>query len=124
MKAGDTFLRPVRATENEKPHLWIVVTNPNKENQILIVNLTTLKERQDQTVVLDVGDHPFVTKASSIFYREAEIADNTKLEQAERAGAIAKREGCRPEVIKLVRDGVNASPHTRRAIKAFFNDNK
>lgn len=124
MKAGDTFLRPARATENERPHLWIVVTNPNKENHVLIVNLTTLKEGQDQTVILNLGDHPFISRPSSVFYREAEVADNSKLEQAERAGAIAKREDCRPEVIKLVRDGVNASPHARRAIKAFFNNYK
>ena len=124
MKVGDTFLRPARSTPSETQHLWIVLTDPNSENQVLIVNITSFKSWQDQTVMLNQGEHPFITQRSCVFYREAEIVDNSKLDEAEKRGAIAKRESCSQDVIDLVRSGVTASPQTKRVIKRFFNDFK
>lgn len=124
MKVGDTFLRPARSTLSERQHLWIVATDPNNEDKVLIVNITSLKSWQDQTVILSKGEHPFITEPSCVFYREAEIVDNAKLDQAVRAGAIAKRECCSKSVIDLVRSGVIASPQTKRVVKKFFSDFK
>jgi len=124
MKAGDTFLRPAHSTQSERQHLWIVVTNPNAENNVLIVNITSLKSWQDQTVILNKGEHPFITEPSCVFYREAEIVDNLKLDQAERMGAIVRRECCSESVMNLVRNGLVASPQTKRVIKKFFSDFK
>lgn len=124
MNSGDTFLRPACSTPNETQHLWIVVTNPSSENRVLIVNITAFKSWQDQTVILNRGEHPFITERSCVFYREAEIVDNAKLDDAEKAGAILKREPCSKSMIDLIRDGVNASPHAKRAIKNFYNQHK
>jgi hypothetical protein len=124
MNSGDTFLRPACSTSDERQHLWIVVTSPNNQNLVLIVNITSFKSWQDQTVTLNAGEHPFITETSCVFYREAEIADNAKLDDAEKAGAILKRECCSKSIIGLIRDGVNASPHTKRAIKNFYNEYK
>jgi hypothetical protein len=124
MKAGDTFLRPAKPTQNEKQHLFIVLTNPNPDNKILIVNITSLKSWQDRTVMLNKGEHPFITETSCVFYREAEIVDNGKLDEAEKNGAIAKRECCSQKLLELVRSGISASPQTKRVIKKFFNDFK
>jgi hypothetical protein len=74
--------------------------------------------------MLNKGEHPFITELSCVFYREAEIVDNSKLDEAEKRGAIGKRGPCSQSVIDLVRSGVNASPQTKRVIKKFFNDFK
>jgi hypothetical protein len=124
MNCGDTFLRPTVATATETPHLWVVVTNPNAENLVLIVNFTSLKDWQDQTVMLNVGDHPFITEQTVIFYREAEIVDNAKLDEAARLGAVSQRHCCSKQIIDLIRAGVNASPQTKRVIKTFYNKHK
>jgi hypothetical protein len=102
----------------------MVVTNPNSENLVLIVDITSFKSWQDQTVTLNRGEHPFITETSCVFYREAEIVDNAKLDDAEKAGAILKRECRSKSIIDLIRDGVSASPHTKRAIKNFYNQYK
>ena len=45
-----------------KAHLWIAVTEPQPDSsQIVIVSLTTLRYDRDQTVILQPGDHPFIT---------------------------------------------------------------
>ncbi len=69
-------------------------------------------------------EHPFITETSCVFYREAKIVDNAKLDEGEKAGAILKRECCSKSIIDLIGDGVNASPHTKRAIKTFYNPYK
>jgi len=122
MNVGDTFLRPARPMPGEKQHLWIVITAPNSENQVLIVNLTSFKAWQDQTVILNRGEHPFITQQSCVFYREAQIVDNSKLDEAEKKQAIVKREPCSERLIALIRDGLPASPHTKRSVKRFFDN--
>ncbi len=124
MNSGDTFLRPAHSTPSERQHLWIVVTNPDSQNLVLIVNITSFKSWQDQTVILNLGEHSFITETSCVFYREAEIVDNAKLDEAEKAGAILRRECCSQSVIDLIRGGVTASPHTKRNIKKFYNESK
>ncbi len=74
MKAGDTFLYPLN--QAQKAHLWIVATNPDKEGFVLIVNVTTVrtydKDSLDTTVCLNKGEHPFFTEEQSyIYYRGA-----------------------------------------------------
>jgi hypothetical protein len=59
-----------------------------------------------------------------VFYRVAEIVDNKKLDEAEKAGVISKRESCSAALIQLIRAGINASPQTRRVVKNFYNANK
>lgn len=122
MNVGDTFLRPAHPMPGEKQHLWIIITSPNPENQVLIVNITSLKPWQDQTVILNSGEHPFITQQSCVFYREAEIVDNSRLDEAEEKGAIVKRESCSERLIALIRDGLAASPHTKRGVKRFFDN--
>lgn len=55
MKAGGAFLFPVPSE-----HLWIVLTNPDSEGYVLVVNITTAysddKDRMDTTVDLNPGD--------------------------------------------------------------------
>jgi hypothetical protein len=59
-----------------------------------------------------------------VFYRVAEIVDNKKLDEAEKAGVISKRESCSAALIQLIRAGISASPQTRRVVKNFYNANK
>lgn len=68
MECGDTFLMPAPGGI-ATPHLWIVVTEPDPVSNLCgIVSVTTLRNSKDQTVILRVGDHPFIRHESTIFY--------------------------------------------------------
>ncbi len=123
MKAGDTFLYPI-----PYEHLWIVVTNPNPNGEVLLVNITTAysmdKDKVDTTVTLNSKDHQFVKDRSYVYYRAAMTKYVSDLEAEEKAGRLKTKPCCSPEILKLVRDGVSASPHCTRAIRKFYTDHK
>ena len=53
----------LKSTDNQERHLWVVLTDPDGDPpRVAIVNLTTPKSgiQEDETVVLEVGDHSFV----------------------------------------------------------------
>jgi hypothetical protein len=62
--AGRTLL--LRETPHAKPHLWLVLTNPDgNPEEIVAVMVRTHRAYTDATVVLEPGDHPFIHHRSS-----------------------------------------------------------
>jgi hypothetical protein len=87
-----------------------------------MVGVTTLRNSKDQTVILRVGDHPFIRHDSTIFYGDAMIVDVRRLEAEIAAGLALVREQCPPATLKFVQDGVAASPFTRPKVLRFCRD--
>jgi len=83
MKSGDTLLMPAPGISNRIPHLWIIVTDPPPGgHNVIIVSLTTLRYRAEQTVVLRKGEHGFIRWDSSVCYMDARLADLRDLASA------------------------------------------
>ncbi|MBI3208955.1 MAG: hypothetical protein HYZ37_08650 [Candidatus Solibacter usitatus] len=122
MDCGDTFLMPAPGGM-ATPHLWIVITPPDlKSNLCAIVSVTTLRNSKDQTVILRIGDHPFIRHDSTIFYGDAMIVDARRLDAEIAAGLALGREKCPVATLKLVQEGVTASPFTRPKILRFCRE--
>jgi hypothetical protein len=122
MDCGDTFLMPAPGGA-ATPHLWIVITQPDPQtHECAIVSVTTLRNSKDQTVILRVGDHPFIRHDSTIFYGDAMIVDAGRLETEITAGLALLREKCPRSTLKLVQDGVGASPFTRPKFLRFCRE--
>lgn len=122
MDCGDTFLMPAPGGA-ATPHLWIVVTQPDPQtHECAIVSVTTLRNSKEQTVILRPGDHPFIRHDSTIFYGDAMIVDVRRLEAEIAAGLALVRDRCSTATLKLVLDGVGASPFTRPKFLRFCRD--
>ena len=122
MHCGDTFLMPAPGGA-VTPHLWIVVTQPDPRTRLCaLVSVTTLRNSKDQTVILRPGDHPFIRHDSTIIYGDAMIVDAERLESEIAAGLALVREGCSKAILKLLQDGVAASPFTRPKILRFCRE--
>ncbi len=122
MDCGDTFLMPAPGGA-ATPHLWIVVTQPDPQTHLCaILSVTTLRNSKDQTVLLRPGDHPFIRHDSTIFYGDAMIVDALRLESEIAAGLALIKEKCSNVTLKLVQDGVAASPFTRPKILRFCRE--
>jgi len=120
MHPGDTLLIPAPGGPST-PHLWIIVTEPVK-NVCVIVNVTTLRNEQDQTVTLNVGDHPFIRHASVVKFADARFADDLKLFAEVASRNAVPKEPCPPATLKLIQDGLIASPFTPKKIVAFCKE--
>lgn len=88
----------------------------------MIVSVTTLRNSKDQTVILRVGNHPFIRHDSAIFYSDSMIVDARKIEAEIAAGLAILREKCPAATLKLVQNGVAASPYTRAKILRFCRE--
>lgn len=120
MDCGDTFLFPLHGSR--KAHLWIVVTQPDEAGLCVIVMVTTLRADRDQTLILRSGDHPFIRHDSVVSYGDAQIIDARGVESAIARGEAARKERCSPGTLRLIQDGLLASPFTRPKVLRFCRD--
>ena len=119
MRSGDTLLIPAPGAGGT-PHLWIIATEPDDDHLCIIVNFTTLRNSQDQTVSIMPSEHPFVTRPTSIRYSDARIADVRKLRADASTGLALPRERCSATLLKLIQDGLRASPYTPNKVIEFY----
>ena len=119
MILGETFLAPNNAKSTE--HLWIVITHPDDAGLAVCVNITTKRSLSDTTVVLDVGDHPFLKHPSVVYYADAQLLDLLRIETAISAKPTSftcvRHKPCSAELILRIQLGAIKSGSTPKKIK-------
>jgi len=99
-------------------HLWMLITEPEAATHNgIIVNLTTQRWYSDTTVVLQVGDHPFIKHASSVNYSDAKVTDVRRIDSGIVAGYWPQLAALSPDVLLRVQHGLLASPRTPNDMK-------
>lgn len=117
--AGRTLL--YRPPGVSKPHLWLVLTDPEGQDQyVLAVMLRTATEHTDSTVILQPGDHPFVRHPSSVDYSEIRRFKLSSILRAVAIGDCHPRESLSRALLKKVQAGLLLSPHTVHALKDYW----
>jgi hypothetical protein len=123
-KGGDTFLIRTRAGEGGQPlaHLHVILIDVDAEtDSTIVVNIETMRNsRQDQTTLLDAGEHEFVVKRSCVVYRRARILDGATIRDLVKRGEAIPRPILSAEVLERVRQGVRKSRYTPEAIREFY----
>lgn len=118
LSLGDTFLLP--RSENELEHLWVVLTTPSGSSKSVCVNLSSYRNAFcDKTVVLEPGDHPFITKRSVVRYGDAAELDMKKLDIALNSDlniVCIQKEACSHELLERIIHGLFTSKHTSKDI--------
>jgi hypothetical protein len=118
LKAGQTLLLPKPG--HDISHLWVVILGPDPEtHETVIVNLTTLRDHSDKTVVLSAGEHPFITHATAVNYSDARIVDARKIEAALKVGSFPSHRECSAALLVKIQEGLFASPLTPKKVKDY-----
>jgi hypothetical protein len=113
---GDTILLPKPG--QPVSHLWAIVTDLDaRTGEVVIVNLTTQRPHSDPTVLLNVGDHPFVKHPTVVNFSDARFVKLTFLDQAIQSGRWSSLEPLSPALIARIQQGLVSSPHTPNKIK-------
>ncbi len=119
LELGDTFLLP-RDT-NKVSHLWIVITESEEMGKAVCVNVSSSSSSFcDETVVLQPGDHPFISKKSVIRYMDAKVLDLKEVDKAIKGCfhfTCVKKEKCEHELLKKIQEGLLESQHTSKHIQ-------
>jgi hypothetical protein len=120
LQCGDTFLLP--KSRNQTEHLWIVVAEIDAvTGKAICVSVTTRRPHSDPTCVLDVGDHPFVSHPSVIFYQDTRQMDLVLVESALTSGirnfVCTRHASCSDALLERIRKGLIESKQTPKGIK-------
>jgi len=103
------------------PHLWIVATEPLPANdRAIIVNLTTLRNYSDETVILGPGEHPFIKQKSVIYFHGSLVIDLKQAVKGFEAGICTLHRPCSAQLIQRIQQGLLASTHTKNEVKGFY----
>ena len=118
VSAGETY--KLRKPGDDTPHLWAVITDPNQDDNVVIVNLTTRQPHSDDTVILRRGEHPFVRHETVISYQDAMLVKTSALTQAVRGGAATMHTAFRLDVLTKIQCGLEKSPYTPDIVKTYL----
>jgi hypothetical protein len=58
------LLATPKSGKDDLKHLFIILTNANQDDDVLIVNISSLSNRCDDTCILNSSDHSFIKHKS------------------------------------------------------------
>jgi len=102
--AGDTYIRAGKHVKTD-PHLWIVISDPSRDTQLVTVNVTSQRSDKDQSCVLQPGEHEFIGQESVIMYAGARVVPESVLFAALKAGVLVSMSRVSAKVLSKVRAG-------------------
>ena len=125
----DSFTRKgtILIPANSASHLHFVCSNsilyPNMAKEcVLLVNISSVKNNTpiDSTCLLNIGDHPFITKPSFVYYKKAEIFSVTGINQQIAEGNYTVKEDCDNEVFNRILNGFSISDDVKLKVLRFY----
>lgn len=110
---GSTLLVPTGSAS----HLHIICSDPmsfqgRAPNSCLMVNLSSVVPKCDQTLLLEVGDHPFIKHSSFVFFAKASIEAASHLESCVNSGLYVEQEQASRPLVKRIVACMDASDFT------------
>ena len=106
--AGYSFLS--RTLQYNTKHLYIIIAVTNS-NEAIFVNVTTKKGNKDDTCILNVSDHDFITHTSVINYGDTTKAPIGKIEEAISKDYFNPQTPVSGELLKRILKGALNSPN-------------
>ena len=113
-RPGDTIL--TSTPNNPTRHLWIILAITDN-GKLLSVNLMDSENTHENTVILNKGDHPFVSKPTAIKFSAARELDPQKIQDAISNGMVIPHFPISPELLEEAKRGFLASPYFPESLK-------
>lgn len=110
---GDTFIFPLNAPTWGKEHLWAIISDPDSNGSFAAANLSDFENNAgDINCIVEVGDHPYVTKRSIIRYMDAQLFNEIKLQQLEAGRVLVKNQPLSHGLLARIQNGAIDSDDT------------
>lgn len=113
-RVGETFLLKERRSPTE--HLYVVVCPVLPETgRLVVVNITS--NPNDNTVIVEPSDHPFLFKQSYVAYSYAKEVNKRALVEAAKQGAITVLTSFDDNVVHEIQQGFLLSKTSPKKIQ-------
>ena len=126
--SGQTFLAKTGSlSDSSRKHLYVVLTEPvdtaTRKDCIVWVSWSSVKENRfhDRTCLLDVGDHPFITKRTWVNYEHAAIVTVEEIRKNSNRGILVENDPLKEQVINRMVEGLCASDDTPMEVVEFYH---
>ena len=117
--SGDTLL-PSHKYKNIDCHLWVVLTDPDGDPlKVVMVNMTSLRPNVDTTVILDIGEHPFVRYKTVINYGCARFTEIRSINKVLEKGLVTIKDPASDKLLQKIQNGLLESMETPKDIKEY-----
>lgn len=120
MKCGDTFLLYDEEDQNGKPHLHVIISDPDGHEQCVLVSITTRRGKSDTMVCLNAGDHQFITHPSVITYAYSKVLTTSKLTQMVASGEATPKEQATEQLVNRAQKGMLETDRAPREVQQLF----
>ncbi len=117
MKTGDTC---VLRLPNKIPHLWIIISDPTPNNEVVIVNVTTADLSVDTSCTIKRGDHPFIKHESVIAYHYARLISVNKITEWKTKHYYESWTSVKYLLLKRIQQGAIDSEYTPQKIQGII----
>jgi len=103
--------------EGQKIHPWIILSHP-VDGCVLLANLTDVIHDPDEECVLQVGDHPCISKTSYVYFASKAEWPSKKMGHVLAEGKLVTHyEDLSPEILAKVIAAARTSRHMADDIK-------
>ncbi len=100
-------------------HLYLFITEcVGNPSQTIMVNVTSWRRGLDETCILSPNDHPNISKKSIIYYEDARLIDEWRIEPILRNGDNAP--SISQELLVKIQQGLCQSAETPPTVKDFY----
>jgi len=118
VKCGNTFL--LYDDDYPKPHLHVVITDPDQSDCVVLVSITTERDRSDTMTRLAAGCHPFINLPSVITYNYSKLLPCTQIKNMIASGDATAKEDASETIVRRAQAGLLETTRAPQEVKEFF----
>lgn len=122
MPCGDTYLLYDEDDIGGKPHLHIVISEPNQADEVVLVSVTTRRAKSDTMVCLNPGEHEFIVQPSVITYAYSKVLTVARLGEMVDRGEANPKQRTSDVLLKRAQDGMAETDRASYETKRLFLD--
>jgi hypothetical protein len=111
----------------EDGHLWVIISDTNNDGELLEVNITstnnpdgTRRKYIDNSCIVNVGEHPWITHESFLYYRKARGTEQSAIDRLLQARLITSNENVSSRLLRKIQDGAKKSVYLETNLEKFF----
>ena len=120
MKCGSAYLLYDDDDPASKQHLHIVISDPDENNFIVLVSVTTERQKSDTTARLEAGIHPFIDNPSVVAYLYSKMMSCAQLKKLIEMGEATPKADASGDIVRRAQAGMQETRRAPREVQECF----
>lgn len=120
MKCGSAYLLFDDEDPGSKPHLHVVISDPDENHCIVLVSITTERAKSDTMTRLNAGSHPFIHAPSVVAYHYSKMVSCDRLKRLIEAGGAIPKGQASADIVRRAQAGMRETRRAPREVQECF----